>query len=259
MFKLYRIMSFLAPVLAIIGFLLIWKIYVVISGVSRFLLPAPEAMILAAITLLGEMQTWHHIWTTVAECVGGFVLALVFGIAFGTLIAKSPVLERAFQPIIVMLQVLPKIALVPLFVLWFGFGIESKIIIAAVIGVFPILINTQLGIKSVEAGHREVMKTLNAGSWKTFYLLEVPSALPFILGGMEIGIVLTTIGAVVGEFLAGGSGLGHLAVMTLQELEVDRLFGIILLLTILGFVLYYAIVLLRKVAIPWHQSEVRLQ
>jgi NitT/TauT family transport system permease protein len=160
------------------------------------------------------------------------------------------------NPFIVATQVVPKVALVPLFILWFGFGPEAKIVVAAVLAFFPILTNTVLGVKSVDLGHRDVMTVMNANRWQRFVCLELPSALPAILAGMEVGVVLAIIGAVVGEYLGGSSGLGHLAVAALNDYKVGAMFAVILLLTLLGFALYVCVGLLKKVLIPWHESVV---
>jgi NitT/TauT family transport system permease protein len=186
--------------------------------------------------------------------VAGFAFALLFGVGLAALLGRLPWLERALMPFVVALQVVPKVALVPLFILWFGFGPGSKVIVAAVLAFFPIFTNTLLGVKSVERGHRDVMDSLNAGRWHSLWLLELPSALPYVLAGMEVGIVLAVIGAVVGEYLGGSEGLGHLAVATLNAFQVDALFAVILLLTVMGFGLWLLVVLLRRAVIPWHES-----
>ena len=158
------------------------------------------------------------------------------------------------NPFIVAMQVVPKVAFVPLFVVWFGFGITSKVIVSAVLAFFPILTNTVLGVKSVESGHRDVMTSLNASRFAVFYRLELPSSLPYILTGMEVGIVLAIIGAIVGEYLGGNSGLGYLLISKMNAFETDGLFAVMIHMTILGFVFYFAVGVLRRLLIPWHQS-----
>lgn len=236
------------------AFLILWHVYVSWGEVSRFILPPPLAVWEALVELLGKASTWHHAQVTVIETLAGFGIAILVGVGLGALLGKSPWLEQTLNPFIIATQVIPKIALVPLFILWFGFGMTSKIVIAAVLAFFPILTNTLLGVKSVDRGHRDVMKSLNASRWETFRRLELPNALPYILSGMEVGIVLATIGAVVGEYLGGSEGLGHLAVATLNAFEVDALFAVIVLLTVIGFLLYLGVVALRRLLIPWHDS-----
>lgn len=239
---------------AVLIFLLGWEAYCRIGGISPLLLPAPSGVAAALWDLAGERATWRHFGITLGETLAGFVLAVLFGIGLGTAVARSRTLERAVQPFVVASQVVPKVALVPLFVLWFGFGPTSKIVVSAVIAFFPVLTNTLLGMRSVEAGHRDVFRAARAGPLQRFWLLELPAALPAVLAGMEMAVVLATIGAVVGEFLGGSSGLGYLAVATMNAFQTDRLFGIILLLTAMGFVLHAAMGALRRALIPWHAT-----
>ena len=249
-----RALRWLTPPLLIVGFFVAWELYVALFKVSRFILPPPTRVWTAFVDLLREERTLRHTVITVEETLAGFAIAIVVGVGLGTLLGKVRWLEQALNPFVVATQVVPKVALVPLFILWFGFGITSKVVIAAVLAFFPILTNTVLGVKSIDTGHRDVMDSLNARRWDTFWNLELPSALPYILTGMEVGIVLATIGAVVGEYLGGSEGLGSLAVSTLNALQVDTLFAVILLLTLIGLALYLGIVWLRRLLIPWHES-----
>jgi NitT/TauT family transport system permease protein len=247
------LVRFSTPLLTI-AFLAVWKGYVHWYDVSPFILPPPEAVILGLYHLMQEDGIFNHIGVTLLETLLGFLFASVIGIGLGVILGKVPWLERTLNPFVVATQVIPKIALVPLFIVWFGFGLTSKVVIAAVLAFFPILTNTLLGIKSLDAGHKDVMASINASRWDTFWALDLPSSLPYILTGMEVGIVLATIGAVVGEYLGGNEGLGHLAVDTMAAFEVDLLFGVIVLLTILGFGLYLCVVGLRRILTPWHES-----
>ncbi len=241
------------PVLIIL-FLLGWDLYVTWFEISKFILPRPISVFDGLVELFTTPSTYRHTWVTTYETVAGFAIATVIGIGLGAVLGKVPWLERTLNPFIIATQVVPKVALIPLFILWFGFGPESKIIVSAVIAFFPILTNTLLGIKSVDFGQRDVMTSLNAGKWQTFVTLEFPSALPAILTGMEVGIVLAIIGAVVGEYLGGSEGLGYLAVATLAAYKVNLLFAVIILLTAVGFLLYIAMVSVRRFVIPWHES-----
>ena len=231
-----------------------WHFYVAWSGVSKFIIPPPLAVWDALLDLFSSPNTLRHAWITLYETLVGFFFATLIGVGLGTLLGKTPWLERALNPFIVATQVVPKVALVPLFILWFGFGPESKIVVATVLAFFPILTNTVLGIKSVDAGHKDVMTVFNAGRWQRFIALELPSSLPAVLAGMEVGIVLAIIGAVVGEYLGGSTGLGHLAVASLNDYKVGMMFAVIILLTAMGFFLYALIGVLKKLVIPWHES-----
>lgn len=243
-----------STILLLIAFLGVWEGYVRYFGVSSLILPPPSAVVGGLVTLAGEAETWGHVWVTVYETVLGFFFATVIGVGLGAVLGKILWLEKTLNPFIVATQVVPKVALVPLFVVWFGFGPTSKVIVSAVLAFFPILTNTLLGVKSVNLGHRDVMRSLNAGRWHMFWRLELPSALPYILTGMEIGVVLAIIGAVVGEYLGGNAGLGHMAVAAMNAYQTNQLFAVIILLTGLGFSFYVTITGLRRLIIPWHES-----
>ena len=145
----------------IVSFVLLWHFYVTWFGVSKFIIPPPLEVWDALVDLLTTPSTLRHTWATLYETIVGFVFASVVGVALGTVLGKTPWLERAINPFIVATQVVPKVALVPLFILWFGFGPESKVVVAAVLAFFPTLTNTVLGVKSVDSGHRDVMTVLN--------------------------------------------------------------------------------------------------
>ncbi len=249
-------LSWLAGPLTLIVVLLVWKGAVVLSGVSRFILPPPEAVFGRIVTLLGEPTTPSHIWTTLYETLAGFAIGTLLGTTLGFGIAKSPALERALNPLIVATQVMPKVALAPLFVLWFGFGPTSKIVIAALLAFFPLLSNVVLGVRSVEASRHDVFNSLAATPWQRFRHLELPATLPYLLTGMEVGVVLSIIGAVVGEYLGGDRGLGYLTVYAQNAFQTETVFAAILMLTVLGFALYWAVASVRRFAIPWHESVI---
>lgn len=249
-----RVLGWTLSLAIFVVLVVVWKTYVEVNDVSRFVLPPPEDVLAGIGEVLGDPATWSNLWVTLQEILIGFALALVFGLVTGALLGEFEVLDRALTPYLVFLQVLPKVAIVPLLIVWLGFGLSSKIAIAAVFAFFPITVGTRAGLQSVEPGHRDLARTLQATRRQQFWLVEWPSALPSILTGMEVGIVLATIGAVVAEFLAGSEGLGWLSVAYLNQLQVDLLFGVIVLLSVLGFVLYALVAGLRRLLVPWHQS-----
>ena len=253
-FRLRDIPAWILSVALLIALLGLWEGYVRVFKVSPFLLPPPSTVMVAWVQSLTTAVLWVHTWITVVETVLGFLIAVVIGVGLGSLLGKMPRLEQTMNPFIVATQVVPKVALVPLFVVWFGFGLEPKIIIAAILAFFPILMNTILGVKSVDRGHREVLMSLNASRWQVVTQLEFPSALPYILTGMEMGIVLSIIGAVVGEYLGGNQGLGNLAVKEMNSYNTTALFAVIIHLSVVGFAFYALLVASRRFAIPWHES-----
>jgi NitT/TauT family transport system permease protein len=234
-----------------------WHAYVKGSGISPFILPAPADVWTEWLALMTNPRGWNHTYWTLYATLAGFFWAIVVGVGLGVMIARLRWLELTLNPFIIATQVIPKVALVPLFVVWFGFGITSKVIVAAVLAFFPILTNTVLGVKSIDEGHRDVMMSLNATRWQVFRRLELPSALPYILTGLEVGIVLAIIGAIVGEYLGGNQGLGRMLIERMNAFEMDEMFAILIHMSMIGFVLYFSIGALRRLLVPWHGSAGR--
>ncbi|HEX3277492.1 MAG TPA: ABC transporter permease [Thermoleophilaceae bacterium] len=249
-----KLIPWISTLLSIVVLVVIWKLVIAIFDVSPFVLPQPEDVLNGVKELVNANDFWSDVRVTLTETLVGFAIALVLGIVLGTILGRVVWLEQAMRPVIVASQVVPKVALIPLFIIWFGFGITSKIIIVAMLAFFPILLNVILGVRSVDTGHRDVMLSLNASRWQTFRRLEYPSTLPYILAGMEVGIVFAVVGAVVGEYLGGDQGLGFRIVTSLNNLKAEELFAVILVLTLIGFLLYLAVVALKRLLIPWHDS-----
>jgi NitT/TauT family transport system permease protein len=231
-----------------------WQFAVSVIGVSRFILPAPLDVWDSLVGLVTGGTVWYHVWITLYEVLVGFFFALIVGTAVGAVLGRVVWLERAVQPALVALQVTPKVAFIPIFVIWFGFGTTSKIIMAGILAFFPIMLNVMLGVRSVDRGHRDVMRGLGASKWATFKSLELPSTLPYIFAGAEVGIVFAVIGAIVGEYLGGSEGLGHLVVRSLNALDAPQLFAVIVLLALMGSLLYAGVTLAKRLMIPWHDS-----
>lgn len=239
---------------AIIG---IWKLYTVVSGVSELIMPPPEQVWTALLELLGDEMIYEATYVTFYETIVGFGIAVVVGVTLGIVLGKMRSLERVLSPFLVATQVVPKVAIVPLLLLWFGFGISSKIFMAAIISFFVMMQNTILGIRSIEAGHRDLMRVIQAPWWKRVISLDIPSSLPAVLTGIELGIVFAITGAIVGEYLGGDEGLGALATVMLAALRTDQLFAVVIVMTVLGFLLYAVVAGIRRFAIPWHESSGR--
>jgi NitT/TauT family transport system permease protein len=242
------------PVLLLVIFV-VWKVSTSVSGISEFVIPTPEAAGASLVDLIQDSETWTvHVWITLFETLLGFAIAVVTGVFMGAVLGRIIWLELALRPIIVALQVIPKVALIPMFVILFGFGATSKVITAAILAFFPIMLNVMLGVRSVEPGHRDVMRSLDAGRLQTFRHLDFHSILPYVFAGMEVGIVFALIGAIVGEFLGGNEGLGYLVVVSLNNIDAPQLFAVIILLAALGSILYFLVTGLKRLMIPWHES-----
>ncbi|GIW10848.1 MAG: ABC transporter permease [Dehalococcoidia bacterium] len=252
---LARWLLWITTPLILAALLAAWKAYVVLMDVSVLILPPPEQVAAATVRLLSSPFFYEHLSITLYETLVGFALGCLAGITFGVVLGKLRALERILSPFIVATQVIPKVAVVPLFILWFGFGPNSKIFMAALLSFFPLMQNTILGIRSIDRGHQDLMTVVQASRWQRLWLLEIPSSLPYVLTGIELAIVFAITGAVVGEYLGGDRGLGALAVITLAALRTDALFATVFILTVLGFLLYAVVAASRRFVIPWHESS----
>jgi NitT/TauT family transport system permease protein len=249
-----KLLPWLTTPLILLAFFVLWDVFVRAYDISELVLPRPLTVLDSLAEVVQDPATWDHAQVTATETIAGFLIALVFGVAVGVVLGKVPWMERGLRPLIVASQVVPKVALVPLFVIWFGFGMTSKVIMSAMLAFFPIMLNVQLGVRSVEAGQRDVMRSLNASRWETFKHLELKSTMPYVFAGMEVGIVFAIIGTIVGEYLGGSEGLGYLVVRTLNDLDAPALFAVIILLSVLGLLLYFVVNGLKRFVIPWHES-----
>ncbi|MEV5411354.1 ABC transporter permease [Thermopolyspora sp. NPDC052614] len=249
-----KLLPWISTPLILVAAFVIWDVFVRLSGVPNVVLPPPGDVMASLTSVLAAEDTWYHAYVTTTETVGGFLIALVVGVTAGVVLGKVAWLELSLRPLVVASQVLPKVALIPLFVVWFGFGMTSKVVISAMLAFFPIMLNVQLGVRSVESGQREVMRSLNATRWQTFRHLELKSTMPYVFAGMEVGIVLAIIGAIVGEYLGGSEGLGYMLVSTLNNLDAPAMFATTVLLSALGLLLYFLVNGLKRFVIPWHES-----
>jgi NitT/TauT family transport system permease protein len=197
----------------------------------------------------------RHFSVTLIETLAGFVIGSLAGILLGTLIALSQLMNRILYPYIIVLQVIPKVAIAPLLVIWLGYGIESKIVMAVLISFFPLLVNTIAGLQSIQPEYLDLLTALTANRWQSFRYVRFPNALPFIFAGLEAGIVLAIIGALVGEFVGSGVGLGYLIMLHNANMNIPGVFAVMAILSALGIVLYAAIGFARRRIVFWAVNE----
>lgn len=236
----------------------IWQLYVSASGISPFVLPGPGPVFTNFGKEVATSFVWRQaIWPTIFQALVGFGFALLIGAVLGFMIGKSRTFETVANPFVVGSQVVPQVALIPLFLLWFGFGSTAKIVTAAMLAFFPILTNTAFGVKSIPPGMKELFASMRATRMQRFIRLEIPYTLANMLTGARIGMVMATVGAIVAEYLGGNNGLGAFAVSQQNQLQIPELFGSIVIMAVLGFVLYSGIEILRHLLIPWHESVSR--
>jgi NitT/TauT family transport system permease protein len=239
-----------APVVILI-FLVLWQAVVWFGDYPSFILPSPEDVATTLSRTLTDGTLWRHARVTLSEIFAGLGLGLVTATVVGYLLAKSPLLEKLLAPYIVASQSVPVVAIAPLLVIWFGSGRLSKVLICALIVFFPVLVNTVVGIRSVEEDLRDLMRSLGAGRWQTFHMLEVPAALPVLLGGLKISVTLSVIGAVVGEFVGADQGLGFLINQARGLFNTSLVFVAVLALVVIALVLYGIVMLLEMWLLRW--------
>jgi putative hydroxymethylpyrimidine transport system permease protein len=187
----------------------------------------------------------------------GFALAFVVGVGLAFLMFQFPVLERTFYPMVIGSQTVPVFAIAPLLVLWFGYGLPSKVVMAALIVFFPIVVNTLDGLKCADPDAVNLLRILKANRWQILWKVRVPSSLPFVFSGCKIGVSVSTIGAIIGEWVGSNEGLGYLMLHANAQMEISLIFASLLYLTALGVGLFYLVVLIERWTMPWKKlSEV---
>ena len=232
-------------------FLLLWTVYVKALGLSNLVLPTPWIVWDALVEGLVSGVLLGHLWVTLQEILLGFLMGSFLGVALGTLISHSELARRVLNPYLVASQAMPKLALAPIFVIWFGFGILPKVVITALICFFPLLENTVTGLKEIEETKLELFRMMTASNWQTFYKLRVPNALPIIFAGLRVAIVLSVVGAIVGEYVGANRGLGALIIATQGNFDTPVMFSVFVVLTVLGTLLYKGMEVLEKTLFAW--------
>ncbi len=243
----------LLPLVLLLTGLGVWEAVVQLYEVPHYILPAPSAI--AAKLVQKRASLWHHTLVTLQEMLLGFGLATTVGITLAVLMFEVPVLERALYPYVIGSQTVPVFAIAPLLVLWLGYGIMSKVFMAAVIVFFPIVLNTLDGLKAADTDTVSLLRVMQANRWQLLWKVQFPSALPFILSGAKIGISISTIGAVIGEWVGAKAGLGRLMLDANSQLQVSLVFAAIICLTLMGLGLFGLMTLVERWMMPWRHLD----
>lgn len=243
--------------LGIAAFLGIWQAIVVGFQIKKYVLPSPVLVLRSLFdpALAAKNQWWTQIAVTGGEILVSFVVTLVLGVALALLIAWSKPLNKLLMPVIVVLNSIPKIALAPLFLLWFGYGIQSKIFVAVLIAFFPVLLNTVTGLIDVDDNLLDLVQYLNASKWQTFTKIRIPNALPHLFAGVKISATMCVVGSIVGEFIASKKGLGRLLRSAQANIDMATMFACLVLLSIMGLLLFWLISKAEKLCMPWMNRE----
>jgi NitT/TauT family transport system permease protein len=231
-----------------------WYLVSHLSDLPAFILPAPGMVLRRFITSIEDGSLIRHSATTLWEVALGLVSGSILATLLGYLLAKSFTLERLLSPYLVASQAIPIVAIAPLMVIWFGPGLFSKVLIAALIVFFPILVNTVVGVRAVPQELRDLMRSLRATRWQTLRFLEIPAALPVFLGGLRIGATLSVIGAVVGEFVGADRGLGFLINVGRGQYDTALVFVAVIALVLMALGLYGCVVLLERKLLIWQHG-----
>ncbi len=245
-----RITSIVYPTVAMIAFFAAWEAASRGLGLPTYLLPAPSVILQSMYTHAGLLLKESLI--TTLEILLGFGLSIVVGIPLALAIFLWPSFSRTVLPLLVSSQAVPKVAVAPLFLVWFGFGLLPKVLIAFLIAFFPIVINTAMGLAAIEREKVYLAQSMGLGPWSTFFKIRLPNALPSIFAGLKISITLAVVGAVVGEFVGGQGGLGHLLLVANGNMDTALLFAGIVALTIVGVILYGLIAVVERMMLPPH-------
>jgi NitT/TauT family transport system permease protein len=222
-----------------------WELFTRTAGLSSLIIPAPLAVVDVLWDGLTTGYLWPHVWITSAEMLLGLALGCGIGFLSGILLEENDFLRRLLWPYILASQVVPKLALGPLFIVWFGFGMTSTVVITALICFFPLLENTLTGIRHIDPQKRELFRMLGATRVQTLLRLKIPSGLPVIMAGVRVAVVLALVGAVVGEFIGGRTGLGASIIAAQGMMDSALMFALFIIITLLGMIFYQAAVLLE--------------
>ena len=233
--------------------LLLWEVSVRVLGIKEYLLPPPSRIWLEFNKRAGVVMSGAGV--TTLEILGGYLLAVVVSIPFALAVTYSRFMRNAVYPVVVFLQIVPKIAVAPLFIIWFGFGYTPKLLIVFLLSFFPIVVSSIAGFKAVDPEIADFARTTGASGWKLFAKIRLPQALPDIFTGMKVGAALSATAAIVAEFVASDKGLGYLLLQYNGNLDTPMVFAVIFLLSFIGLAVYYAVELIERLTIPWHVSQ----
>lgn len=249
------IRSRFSTVLSLGGALLLWEIGVRLFNSPVYVLPAPSKV------LFDLFRNWHILlpasYVTAQPMVIGFLVAVVAGVLLALLVVYSKAFEAAFYPLLVVLQIIPKIAVAPLFIIWVGYGLTPKVLLVFLLSFFPVVVNSIVAFKSIEPDVYDLAKSYRASRLKIFWQVELPGALPSLFAGFKVAAALSSTAAVVAEFVASDSGLGYLLLNYNGNLNTSMTFAVILVLSVLGLLLYGIVEMIERWAIPWHVSQRR--
>jgi len=243
----------LTPLVGIMAFLLAWQLFVILWKTPPYLLPSPIAI---AQTFIAEFpELLRHGWVTTCEMLAGYALAVAIAIPLAIAITSSARFNQFVMPTMLFFQIVPKVAIAPLFLVWFGVGATPKILVAFLISFFPIVIDAAVGLRSMSVEMTDLARSMGATRMQVFSRFRLPTSLPYLFSGLKVAATLAIAGTVVGEFVGADKGLGYLLLVTNSNMQTSLMFATIVALTIIGLVFYYLVELLESLLIPWHVTH----
>jgi NitT/TauT family transport system permease protein len=235
----------------------LWELVVRVFDVQVFIVPAPSRVWQSLVTMTTSGLLAKHFLITFGEAVGGFLIAVVFAAVLAALITESKFAERIIYPYFTAIQSMPKIAIAPLIIIWFGYGYASKVVVAALLSFFPMLVSFVEGLKATDEGRLKMMRAMTASRWQTLRLVRIPYAMPFVFAGLELGGLYAMLGAIVAEFVGSAAGVGNWLIAMNVNLDTASTFALLVVLAVYGLIFQKLISVLRRRALFWARRDER--
>jgi NitT/TauT family transport system permease protein len=255
-----RVPRSVSMIVLMIAFLAVWQLFYMSGIISPIIMPGPWETIVDLVFVGKNLLTGDYmlraLWVTTQEVMLGFAIAVVLGFFLGVLVGETAFGEKAVMPYLVAINAMPKVAFAPLFVSWLGFGIMSKVALAAFIALFPVIVGTAAGLHAADQNARMLFQTMGASRLQTLIKLKLPIGMPHFFAGLKNAAVLVVVGAVVGEFLGGGKGFGELIRIAAAQLQTPRVFSLIIYLSLLGLATFWLVVFVQRRLVFWHKESV---
>lgn len=241
----------LIPLFFIVFLMVLWQFIVSRGLIARYILPSPWDVLIVCVRILPDIK--EHIYTTLQEALTGLIVAIILSVMLAVIMDNFVIIRKAVQPLLVVSQTVPVMILAPLFAMWFGFGILPKIMVVILVCFFPIVVSLSEGLNSLDRDFLNLMKSMKANRWQIFYLAKFPSSLNNFFSGLKIAATYSIIGAVIGEWMGGKSGLGVYMTRVRQSFALDKVFATILIIIVLSIVLFKIIELIQFLVMPWRR------
>ena len=247
------------PLAVFVALVLLWEWLVYVLAIPGFILPPPSAIARTFVLGFATGAFLPDLAVTATEAIGGFLIGSFAGVLLGALIVMFPLMERIVYPYVVALQTVPKVAIAPLFVVWFGFGMTSKLVVVVLVSLFPVLVNMIAGLRSVDQDRLDLLGALSASRWQIFWHLRFPHALPYLFAGLNTAVVLSVIGAIVGEFVGAQKGIGFRILQAYYNLDIAGVFSLFAVLSLLGLSMYATLRLIERKVVFWSAERMSMQ